>query len=71
MEEIKETVEIGLSKEELDLLYKTEALLFTMRDKIYKINALKVKTDKATIDKCLKYFVQIRERYDTKKAEEL
>lgn len=71
MEEIKETVEIGLSKEELDLFYKTEALLFTMRDKIYKINALKVKTDKTTIDKCLKYFVQIRERYDTKKAEEL
>lgn len=64
MEKVQQTVEIKLTKEECEILWKAEQLLCEMKKEICDIATPLYKNDKEEITECLDSFHVIAARYN-------
>lgn len=64
MERVQRTVEIKLTPEECEILWKAEQLLREMGKEISGITTPVYKSDKEEIAECLRVFGKITSRYD-------
>ena len=64
MKKVQQTVEIELTKEECEILWKAENLLRDMKREIDNITTTKYKDDKEDISECLNSFGKITSRYN-------
>lgn len=64
MERVQRTVEIKLTPEECEILWKAEQLLREMEKEISGITTPVYQSDKEEIAECLRVFGKITSRYD-------